>query len=591
MRRSVARWVRTGRFSLLHRCREEQRHSLRCSSRWFFWAVGIVAISLGAHATLPAQTPPSRGSTGDGVAQVRLIDDHIRRVWEAYGLKPAEAATDGQWCRRLFVDVLGRIPTVEELRRFTNSRDRLKREKLVDELLYSETYAHEYARNWASIWSNLLIGRSGGTDRNSLTNREGMALYLRDAFAENKPYDQLVLELITATGSTTPGTQGFNGATNFLAGRVNDDKATQAAAVTSRVFLGTQVQCTQCHNHPFNEWKQRKFWEVNSFFRQTRALRRFTPGTDQIASAELIDQDFAGEGGTPEEAEVYYELRNGELEVAYPVFVDGTEISRSGYVGQTNRRLELGRLIVGSDLLEKAAVNRFWAHFMGYGFTKPVDDLGPHNPPSHPELLDALAAEFRKSSFNIKYLIRWLVLSQPYALSSRPAASNRQLDDPLSGEPPKFSRFYLRQMEPEVLYESLWIASHSTQTIVDDTARQTAKDQWLRQFTIAFGTDEGGESTTFNGTVPQTLMMFNGEFIQRAISLEPGSRLKGLLDSNATPVDKLHYLFEAGVARRATREEIALGNQLLLARQGNAAEVLQDLWWAILNSNEFILIH
>ncbi len=195
-----------------------------------------------------------------------------------------------------------------------------------------------------------------------------MQKYLRDSFARNKPYDRLVYELVTATGTTVPGTEDFNGATNFLVGKVNDDKAVQAAAQTARIFLGLQVQCTQCHNHPFNDWKQRKFWELNAFFRQTHAERRFLPGTRRVETAELIDRDFAGEGNTPGDAEIYYELRNGELEVAYPVFVDGTVVAHSGLVADVLRREKLGQLIINSEMLEKTMVNRMWSHFSGVRF-------------------------------------------------------------------------------------------------------------------------------------------------------------------------------------------------------------------------------
>ena len=169
-----------------------------------------------------------------------------------------------------------------------------------------------------------------------------------------------------------------------------DEDATQATAVTSKVFLGLQLQCTQCHNHPFNEWKQGKFWEMNAFFRQTVALRRFTPGTRDVSYVELDNQDFGGEGGNPIEAELFYELRNGLLKVAYPVFVNGSEIGKSGFISDVNRRGELAKMIVQSPYMQEAIVIRMWGHFLGYGFTNPGDDVGPHNPPTHPELLQYL---------------------------------------------------------------------------------------------------------------------------------------------------------------------------------------------------------
>ena len=153
-------------------------------------------------------------------------------------------------------------------------------------------------------------------NRRDLTSRDGMMKYLRDTFAQNKPYDRMVFELVTAEGTTKPGTEGFNGAVNFLVGKVNEEKAVLAASSVSRIFLGQQVQCTQCHNHPFNDWKQQKFWEFNSFFRQTRALRRFNNGARDVSHAELVSEDFAGEAGNPRDALVFYEMRNGLTRVA-----------------------------------------------------------------------------------------------------------------------------------------------------------------------------------------------------------------------------------------------------------------------------------
>jgi hypothetical protein len=548
---------------------------------------GVIALAAVDDA-MAAQ--PTRGVQHRELPQVNLINEQIRAGWKDFQITPSRQATDGEWCRRVYLDVLGRIPSVEELQKFVSSRDRNKRRRLVDDLLEGESYTEEYARNWTTLWTNTLIGRTGGTERNSLTSRAGMQKFLRDSFARNKPFDNMVYELVTATGTTTPGTEGFNGATNFLASKVNDEKGTLATADTAKIFLGLQIQCTQCHNHPFNDWKQRRFWQMNAFFRQTRALRRFTPGTRNVAYAEVIDQDFAGEGGTPAEAEIYYELRNGELQVAYPVFVDGREVSRSGFVSDVRRRSELGKMVVESENLALTMVNRMWAHFLGYGFTKPIDDLGPHNPASHPELLNTLADEFRKNSYNVKSLIRWIALSEPYALSSRTNATNER-DDPALGEPPKFSRYYLRQMRAEELYESLLVATDADKTKGSYEDREVAKAKWLRQFTIAFGTDEGGEATTFNGTIPQALTMFNGEFIKKAIQLDEGNTLRQVAESDLKPVDKIHYLFQAGLARRATKDELNAANAMLIASRGNAVEVMQDLWWAILNSNEFIMNH
>ena len=526
-----------------------------------------------------------------GIPQVKYTNEQIRQVWAENKLQPVGPASDGEWCRRLYLDVLGRVPSVAELKAFVQSKDSRKKLELVNRLLNDEEYTEEYARNWTTIWTNILIGRSGGNEQRSLTSRAGLQKFLRDSFARNKPYDVMVRELVTATGSTTPGSEGFNGAVNFLVMKVNEEKASLATAETSKIFLGLQVQCTQCHNHPFNDWKQQKFWEMNAFFRQTRALRKYGDGSREIESAELVDEDFSGEGGDPNDAEIYYELRNGIVKTAYPVFLNGAELSHSGFVSDVNRRSALGDLIVGSEFLEKAIVNRMWAHFLGYGFTKPIDDLGSHNQVTHPALLNYLGAELRSNSFNLKELIRWITLSEAYGLSSRVNGETSK-DDPQLGEIPKFSHFYLRQMRAEELYESLVVATEAHKTRGSYEEQEKAKSAWLSQFVIAFGNDEGAETTTFNGTIPQALMMFNGELIKQATSLESGSFLARVAaDGGLKPIDKINYLFMAGLARLPNKSEFSAANTLVQRRGGNPAAALQDIWWAVLNSNEFILNH
>jgi Protein of unknown function (DUF1549)/Protein of unknown function (DUF1553) len=500
--------------------------------------VGLLGLT--AKAASPDQLPP----------QVVTINQQIEEGWQGFGIRPAPDADEAVWCRRVFLDIIGRIPTVEELSEFLAEHGSDKQAKLVDTLLHDDRYTEEYAGHWATVWTNLLIGRSGGNDRRSMTSRDGLQKYLRDSFAMNKPYNKLVYELVTATGSTKPGTEGFNGAVNFLVDKVNEEKGVLATSSVSRIFLGQQVQCTQCHNHPFNQWKQQKFWEFNAFFRQTRSLRRFVEGTDDIDHAELVDEDFAGEANDPSDALVFYELRNGLTRVAYPVFTDGTAIEVSGYVSDVNRRTELGRLMMESEYLDKMGVNRMWSQFLGFGFTKPIDDLGPHNASSHPELLDQLGKEFRKSSYDLKQLITWITLSKPYSLAAV-LGGNNEIDDPSIGEMPKFSRFYLRQMSAEQLYQSL-VSATDASSKGSYEAQEQERRKWLQQFVVAFGTDEGDEATTFNGSIPQALMLFNGELTKNAISTAKGSFIDQLASQGKAPRDRLNRLFMAGGGGRAS---------------------------------------
>lgn len=601
----------------------------RLGTRWATWAwacLGVWATAAPAFGAEP--TTPSASSPSETSSPTTTINARIAQAWREHGVRPAAEATEAEWCRRVYLDLIGRIPKLSELDAYVADRSRTRRAALVDRLLGPE-YRAEYARYWTSIWTNLLIGRTGGTQNNALTSRAGMQQYLEACFRENRPYRLMVRELLTATGDARPDMENFQGATNFLIEKL-DEGGVQATAKTSQLFLGMSVQCTQCHNHPFNDYRQNQFWELNAFFRQTRVRVAEGDDDDPTRYATLVDVDFGGEGlggmnrrrfddrrevflemrdgklvdrdaADVYSAPIFYELRNGQVQTAYPVFVDGTSLvdrlatrgsayGNSGALEHVNRRQELAELVLGSDALEKALVNRLWAHFFGWGFTKPIDDMGPHNPASHPELLDELAGAVRAAEFDLQALMRWIVLSEPYALSSRITRGN-EADDPAQGQPPLFSRFYLRQMNAEQLYESL-LAATEADAAVDAEDRDARKQRWLAQFATAFGNDEGTESTTFNGSIPQALTLMNGDLMERACSTDSGSFLDRVArNADLSERDKINYLYRAAVGRPPSNEERNVCNQLLTLRQGDVPQTLQDVWWAVLNSNEFILIH
>lgn len=542
-----------------------------------------------AHADSKVEPKPKAAAQQKAVSEsaqampeTTLINERIRQGWRDRQLTPSEPATDGEWCRRVYLDLIGRTPKLSETQAFLADRKADKKARLVERLLSSD-YADEYARHASDVWTNLLVGRRVDNDRRGLVNREGLAEYLRGAFAANTPYDRLVVDLIAANGANKPGEEGFNGAVNFLLDNLQDN-ATPATAKTARIFLGMQVQCTQCHDHPFNTWKQEQFWGFNAFFRQARALRTFQD--NRVESARLEDEDFAGEAGNPKTGEIYFERRNSTVvAVLEPTFIDGTKIKPSGYVDEVNRRDALARLVSQSPQLSRAIVNRVWAHLLGYGFTKPVDDMGPHNPPTHPELLDELAERFKESGYDLKRLVQWIVLSEPYSLSSKAGRHNRD-DEPALGGKPAFSRFYIRQLRPEELYDSL-----VTTTTADGETAADEKQKWLAQFTINLGTDENDEATTFNGTIPQALMLMNGDLMDRAIEAKEGSFLYQVAMQEGNDRAKINDMYLSAFSRPPSREELNVAQQIWIGRQGNTLAALRDIWWALLNSNEFILNH
>ena len=522
---------------------------------------------------VPAVAVPKAALTGSAREIVDYTNTQMRQGWTDNEVKPSAVAGDAEWVRRVHLDLVGAIPPLETVEAFLKDRDPAKRTKLIDDLLDNPGYV----RNWTTIWSNLLIGRQ--TPRR--VSRTGMRKFLREAFAKNRPWDKIVFDLVSAEGHFER-----NGAVNYLLAQMTmRDEGVQATAKTTRLFMGIQVQCTQCHNHPFNDWKQNQFWEFNNFFRQARRVdhRRYDPKSGRMVDdySELVFTDF--------NEKVFFEQRAGTLQMVEPRFFE----TRVDAKPSTDLRKELAKLMVAGDnsLISRAMVNRMWGHFFGYGFTKPLDDMGPHNPSTHPELLDRLSREFVKAGYDIKQLARWICNSEPYHLTSQVGAGN-VVDNPGAGEAPLFSHMYLKGMEAEQLYDSLIVATgaHKAGGSGWEESEQQRRT-WLRQFVIAFGTDENDEATTFNGTIPQALMMMNGELVEKATSAERGSFLNKILSGAGTDVSRVRRLFLSTLTREPSRRELAAAQQLLMENRNSPITAYQDLYWALLNSNEFISNH
>lgn len=536
-------------------------------ARWVLvLATGLVLGGGGLVAAADRQKPASGRdkATGRGSFVDRLLAD----AWRKAGIKPARLATDEEYLRRAYLDVLGRIPSVKEARSFLQTKEPDKREKLVDYLLDHA----DYPQNFATQWSVLLIGRS---NQGRMVDRPALASWLRKQFAANRPWNQMVYDLVTATGSNKE-----NGAVNFTLAHL-EFGAVPLTSRTTRLFLGQQIQCTQCHDHPSNDWKQADFWSINAFFKGLK-----TADKNSVNATGLEVYDHTELSDTPTDEFVRFDKRNGMVGIAFPRFLDGRKISQGMDVV---RRTELGKLIVDSktDSMSRAMANRLWAHFLGKGFVNPVDDLGPHNPPSHPELLEKLASQFQASGYDVKQLIRWIMASRPYNSTSFKVKGADK-------EEGQFTSMQLRPMSPEQLFDSLLTATSAHRT-GSDSQSDRKRDAWLRQFLFAFGNDEGDEATSFQGTIPQALMMMNGELMQDALSGKPGSFLGATLEQaqrqpRAPEVYLVNQIYLAALSRYPTRRELQQAGHFLTT-QPDSLQVLQDLFWALLNSNEFILIH
>jgi hypothetical protein len=530
-------------------------------------ALLLLALTVSVCPALAAdRQKPGEKSGSSGRAE--FIDRLLADAWKQAGVKPSRVATDEEYLRRAYLDLLGRIPTVPEARAFFQTKEADKREKLVDYLLEHA----DYPKNMATEWSILLIGRG---NQGRMVDRAALTGWLRKQFAANRPWNEVVFDLVAATGSNKE-----NGAVNYVLAHLESD-AVPLTSRTTRLFLGQQIQCTQCHDHPSNDWKQGDFWGINAFFKGIRAEAKTAvnaTGLEAYDHTELRDE--------PTDTFVRFDKRNGLVGIAFPKFLDGKKISQGTDV---IRRAELAKLIVDekSDYLSRAMVNRMWAHFMGRGFVNPVDDLGPHNPPAHPELLEKLAQEFHSSGHDVKQLIRWIMACRAYQISSVKLKGTEKDEG-------HFQVMALRPMTPEQLFDSLLTATGAHKAGAG--AQQDKKrEAWLRQFLFAFGNDEGDEATSFQGTIPQALMMMNGELMKDALSGKPGSFLCDCLEQSQTQSHSpetylVNQIYLAALSRYPNRKEVQQAGRYF-ASYPDPLQVLQDLFWALLNSNEFILIH
>jgi hypothetical protein len=538
----------------------------------------VTAPQPGSNAPAPV-TPVAVANANNRSSEsmVAVIDQSLAAYWRDHEVAPAQPADDAAWVRRVHLDLVGRIPEADAVATFLASNRPDKRAELVDDLLSSP----EFARHYSVVWTNLLIGHTAPRE----VNRPALEKFLREQFHRNRPWSETVSQLVSAEGY-----EDENGASNFLLAHLNNE-AVPATAVTSRVLLCEQLQCTQCHNHPFTDWTQDRFWQLNAFFQQTEIVRHSQ--TDPKTGRKLRDrlELVSLQSGGP----TFLEDRQSRMNAVYPQF-EGVDVSAKPSV---DRRDELARLLCAGEnpQVARAFINRTWGKFFGYGFTNPIDDMGPHNQPVLPELLNALSAEFVRSGYDVKQLVRWICLSEPYQLSHE-AAANQTADAPEHGTPPLFTRAYVRPLTAEQLFDSLLTATQADRAGArywDEV--EARRREWLEQFYTALDNDENAEEDAFEGSLAQTLVLMNGDLIRQATAAAPGTVLQQIVSRDASEDDKVRLLSLATLSRYPTPSELSALRRLLrqqvqsrprdVAPQTAQQEALRDLMWAYLNSTEF----
>jgi len=525
----------------------------------------------------------------DVLEMSKLINDKLRESWQANNIVPSHYVDDYEFIRRASLDIIGRIAKPSEVATYLKDPPETRRSLLIERLLKHE----DYPRHWANLWANWLLTRSGDFGRGKYHDQ--MTVWLEDQFAQNKPYHEMVTRLLTATGSNAD-----NGAVNFFlahlgepvpASKRSEEGHFEMVPLTSRitrVFLATQVQCAQCHPHPFfGSLKQEAFWGVNAFLRQVTRKGGAMPRNQQMGARP--DLTLVDDPSVNVDANVFFEMRNGKIRMWQAEFMPqpgkerGTrmEASKSGLA----RREELARLLIEHEMFTKAIVNRMWGLFFGRGFVNPVDDFNDNNQPAHPELLAELSDRFKHYNYDLKKLIRWITHSNAYHLSYVANPTNDKQEHET-----QFSRMIMKSLSPEQLFESLVTATGmNTGTPAD---KKRLRDEWLGQLITNFGDDEGNE-VNFNGTIVQALLMMNGKNINDAISSDKGMVVQAMSKGKLPPAI-IRELYIAALNRPPRQKELAniLAKIPLRAgfRDSDRARY-EDLFWALLNSNEFLLNH
>jgi hypothetical protein len=490
------------------------------------------------------------------------IDQLIESACADNGVKPAPLTDDAEFVRRVYLDLGGRIPRVSEVHKFLDDKSPNKRRELVEELLKGPHYVNHFT----NVWRALLLPQNNNEQIQFLANQiEG---WLRPRLRDNKPYDQMVRELLTASvASNRVGVlPNENGALTFF--RANESKPENIAAATSRLFLGIKLECAQCHNHPFASWSRNQFWQFAAFFSGVR------PQQPQAGV-------FSGVLEDPSKREI--KIPNTDKTVQAR-FLDGAEPKWTD--GQSSRAV-LAEWLTSAEnpFFAKAIANRLWGHFFGLGIIEPVDDFGEANTPSHPELLDELGRAVVEHHFDLQFLMRAITASRTYQRTCRLADSTQE-------DPRSFARMPLKGLTPEQIFDSLATATGYRDGQANPGGFNRfggARGEFLTKFA-----NSSDKRTEFQTSILQALSLMNGRFVADATSLDKSETLAGLLDAPfLDDRQRLDALYLAALSRpmRPREAERLVSYVNRGGPSGDKRRALADVFWVLLNSSEFILNH
>ena len=502
-----------------------------------------------------------------------FIDQLVFANLKQISVPPSPVCDDTTFLRRVSLDIAGRLPTVAEAEAFLASTDPAKRDKLVDALLASPDYADFFANKWTALLKNK---RDAAND---ITANFAFHSWVRDSLLANKPYDQLVRQLLAATGTIADNPP--------VAWYKRVKQPTEQLEDVAQLFLGVRMQCAQCHHHPFERWSQHDYYSMSAFFSQIGRKPTATAGEDVIFHKRGVAQT---------------ENKKTKL----PVKPAGLGDPALDIPPDEDPRLRLADWMgnKANPFFAKSLVNRYWKHFFKRGLIEPEDDIRDTNPPSNPELLDALAKHFVESGFDLKAVVRVIAQSSTYQLSATPNQHN-------GVDRQNFSHFYPRRMQAEVLLDSIDQFTGAKTDFADLPAGTRAialpDNSYNRgsAFLKVFGRPEGASvcecERASSASLAQSLHLMNAGDVKAKLTTS-GGRAERLAKADKPEAQKIRELYLAAFAREPQSHEQAVAEEYLARPREDAAGkplppeqsrriAYEDLLWALINTKEFLYNH
>ena len=503
---------------------------------------------------------PEPGFAWTNPPQYNFIDEKIDSKLERLKIEPSALADDAAFLRRVYLDLNGVPPTPEQARAFLEDpeKSRLKRQRLIDELIQRK----EFVDHWALKWGDLLQN-----SRKYLGEKGTWAFrqWIRDSIAANKPYDEMVRELITSVGSTYQ-----NPAANFF--RVNNDPKA-ALEKTTQIFMGVRMVCANCHDHPFERWTQNQYYELAAFF----AAVGIKPGFDNDEQIVYLKRD---------DDRVKYPNSGQYADPKYLVAAAGAP----PIPAQGDRRKALAAWLTSekNPFFARAITNRLWSYFMGRGIIDPVDDIRASNPPVNEELLAALAEDFIQNGYDLQHVIRTIANSRAYQAS---IVTNKWNEN----DETNFSRFMPRRLPAETLLDAISVATGSLlefEGVPKGFRAQELPDSFVGKggFLDVFGRPQRESACECerrdNVSLSHAMNLVNGPTLAEAIA-DPEGRVAQAILAGKSSKELVDELYLASYSRFPTASEY--DEALTYIEKGpSRASRAQDLLWALVNSNAFL---